>query len=715
MKTCTACGKSKQLDDFPADKRNPDGRGVRCLACSLRFQKQIRKNLASIQGAPGRPASNAAPIEGRSVELPEHDDESRFVEPAVARWRAELEARRQAGIPDRDVDLQEPVKKTRPRRRTGFRFKHLAIIVSVLLIALLSDLAYVAVRLRSNLSSASSSLSQGREAIADSDLPSARNGFNRALRNARNANGLEGHPSLRTLGVLPWISNDARAVSVLASVAEIASLAGLEVTELYDRLGVVSGTNLVGALFEDGRVKLDSVALASQTVTQLVESLSGASTLANEDVEPHLGTLTGGLDRVRSELSDALGTLRRADTLLAAAPSLFAESAKSQYLLVIQNPSQSRSTGGSIDYYGILSAIDGKLRLGQVRPISTLEETDPEAWSLINRSVDFPDVAREIIERFEGDTGRRLDGVIASDTFVLEYMAKATGPVRAPGLDLAIGPDNARKVLMHDVFEYFGGRSDERDLYVAEIIEKIWSAVTEGIGDPSVLLDALNRSAREQHLKVYVSDPRSETAIDDLELSGDPTVFGPRVQTIAQNSLSSSRVDFFLRRDVDTRIELADDGSARVRTTITIENRAPEGPPSLVLGSGSRAGRASLSLQMLVPEGADHIFLSDRAGDTDKRVGALPLATTDVAIPPGAERKVILNYELPPPQVESTFEFVLLPAPLAFPDRASLHVFAPDGFCINSCEADPSPARWDRTTTLIEPLGVRARLVSVGE
>ena len=709
MKTCTSCGKSKQLDDFPVDKRNRDGHGARCLACGRRYQREYRERLQSVPHDSAHEASDAAFGREQTSERSESDDELRIVEPAIAQWRAELEARRRAGIPDQDVDLREPAERA-ARRRIRFRLKHLVLVVLVLVIALLMDLVYAGIGLRSNLSSAGSSLSRGREAIADSNLQDARSSFDRALKNARDAEGLGGHPALRTVRALPWISSDARAASLLTSVAEIAARAGLEITELYDRLGVVSGSELVGALFAEGQVRLDSVALATQTVSQLIASLERASDLVNEEVDPHLDSLASGLGRVRSEVSEALSTLRRAETLLAAAPSLFGETDTRRYLLIIQNPSQSRSSGGVIEYYGVLKAVDGKLELGRVLPITRLEGTPTEnSWSLINRSVDFPDVAQEVITRFEEATGRLMDGVIASDSAVLQYMATATGPVRARGLDLAIGPDNAAQVLMHDVFEYFEGRAAERHRYVGEIIEKIWSAVTEGIGNPTALLDALNRAAREQHLKVYASDPTSEAAMNDLEISGDPTVFGPRVQTFGQNSLSSSKVDFFLRREIDTNIELADDGSANVWTTITIENRAPDGPPSEVLGSGSLLGSALLSLQMLLPEGASDIFVHNRPGETDESVGGRPLARTQLSIPPGAKSRVTLTYELPPGE-QSPFEFVLLPAPLAFPDQASVHVFAPEGFCVNTCE-DPSPQRWDVATTLAEPLTVRARLV----
>ena len=281
----------------------------------------------------------------------------------------------------------------------------------MVLIAFLADLIYVGIGLRSNLSSASSSLSEGREAITDADLQGARQSFASALRNARDADGLVVHPALRTTRALPWISSDARAVSLLTSVAETASLAGLQITELYDQLGVVSGTDLVGALFQDGRVRLDSIALARQTVSQLIASLSAASTLADGAPEPHLGVLAAGLERVRSEMSGALESLGRAETLLAAAPSLFGENTKTHYLLVIQNPSESRSSGGVIDYYGVLSAIDGKLRLGRVLPISTLGDASSQrSWSLINRSLDFSVAAPSILalrERYGPTTGRR--------------------------------------------------------------------------------------------------------------------------------------------------------------------------------------------------------------------------------------------------------------------------------------------------------------------
>lgn len=644
------------------------------------------------------------------VEHRPSDDELRIEEPAVARWRAELEARRRAGVGDAEVvDLREAAEHRRLHSFRVRRLMWLALIVA--LIVLFIDLAYVGFGLRSRLLSASSSLNGGKEAINDADYVEANRDFRAALSDARDAATLEGNLGWRVVRALPGISGDARTVSVLTSVAELASLAGLDAIELYDRLGATK-SGLAGALFEDGRVRLDSMRLATTSISELVTSLMEASTLANEQVEPRLEALDDALSRVRSDVAEALSSLRRAEALLAASPSLFGENSRREYLLVIGNPSRSRASGGVIEYYAVLSATDGKLKLGPVLPISTLEELGAgRPWDTVNRSVDFPVVARAILHRFEKQAGRQMDGVIGADSIAMQYMSKASGPVRGEGLDLAVGEDNAAKVLMHDVFQYFN-RKSERDRFVSDIIKRIWFSVTKGVGNPSVLVDGLARATREQHMKVYVTDPRSEGAIDDLELSGDPTLLGPRVQSIAQNSLTTSNVDFFIRREAETRIALHDDGSASVETTLTIENRAPDGPPSSVLGRGSRPGTASLSIEMLLPKRAGDIALDGEEAEPAEVVRGRFLMVAHKSIPPGETRDVILSYELSPPdERNSTFELVLLPAPLAYPDRASVQVLAPEGFCVNSCE-DPSPEQWDFKTTLTEALAIRARLVS---
>ena len=664
----------------------------------------------SVDRAPDvKPISlNDAPEDDRAM------DDSLVEDPAIARWRAELAARRVAGISDSEFTPLEGALKRRRRRR--FHPRWLVLVAFGVALVLLIDLVYAGLSLRGRLSSASSSLSRGREAINEPDYEAADRSFRTALENARDAAALEGHPGWRALRGLPVLSDDTETVSALASVADLASRAGLDVIDLYERLGATR-TGLPGALFDDGRVRLDQVALASRSVSPLLESLTEGADLVRKDLQPRFESLDRALTEVRGDLSQAGETLRRAQTLLAASPSLFGQKSRREYLLLIQNSSTARAIGGIIEYHAILSATDGGLSLGPVLPISTLSATGSEkTWADVNRSVAFPSVAREVLNRYEAQTGRRLDGVIAADSIALEYMSRVTGPVRGVGLDLAISDDNVARVLMHDVFEYFEGRSNERHRFVADVVRKIWFSVTKGVGDPSSLLTQLARATREQHMKVYVTESSSAEAIDQLGLSGDPTSFDPPLQMIAQNGDANSKVDFFLRRESDTRIALNPDNSASIDVTLLVENQAPDSSPSPVLGRGARSGTARLSIDLLLPEGADNLVVEGESAREVKTVEGRPLVTIPQTIGPGAVNEVTVSYDLRAPegQDSSSFSFVLLPAPLAFPDRASVHVLAPEGFCIDACTRTSS-RRWDVTTTLREPLSLELRLISAGD
>ena len=642
------------------------------------------------------------------------NDDSPVEDPAIARWRAELAARRLAGISDSDViPLDEALKR---RRRHRFRPRWVVLISLGVAGALLVDLAYVGFSLRNRLSSASSSLSQGREAINEADYEIADRDFKAAFDKAQEAAELERRPGWRTLRALSVASDDVETVSVLASVADLASRTGLDVIDLYERVGATR-TGLPGALFDDGNVRLDQVALASRTLSPLLESLREGAALVRNDLQPRLKSLDMALTEVRGDLSQAVGTLRRAQTLFAASPSLFGQDSRREYLLLIQNSGTARATGGIVEYHAILSATDGRLRLGPVRPISSLAATgSASTWESVNRSVRFPTVARRVLNQYEAQTGRRPDGVIAADSIALEYMSKVTGPVRGVGLDLAISDDNVARVLMHDVFEYFEGRTSERHRFVADVVRKIWFSVTKGVGDPSMLLTQLASATREQHMKAYVTESSSAEAIDQLGLSGDPTSFGPPLQMIAQNGDANSKVDFFLRRESDTTIALNPDGSASIDVTLLIENQAPKSSPSPVLGRGARAGTSRLSIELLLPEGADNLVVEGESARAVKTVEGRPLITIPQTIGPGALQEVTVSYDLRVPDAHdpSSFSFVLLPAPLPFPDRASVHVLAPEGFCIDDCSR-PSPGRWDLAGTLKEPWSIQLRLISTGD
>jgi hypothetical protein len=632
-------------------------------------------------------------------------------EDAITRLRLELAAKRaEEGGAERVIDLTD--RASRRVRRISLRLLKYLVVLGMILVA--AEVVYVGWTLRSGLLDTQSSLSRARSAFLGGDYDAAHRYFVTALEDAEDATRLQQRPGAWVLRHAPGISSDARVADVLTSVAQLASRAGIEAVDLYDRLGVTS-SGLAGAFFDNGRVRMGSFDVAHEEVVDLVDLLSEADALLAADLRPTFDSVREAFGTARSQVDSSLTSLRRAESLLGAVPTLLGRGGPRRYLLIIQHPSQSRSTGGVISYYGELEASNGRVRMGDVRPISALERR-PDSWRNLNVSADFPAVARSVLSRYRNRTGRRLDGVLATDPLVMQKLISATGPVRERGFDVAVSSENAAQVLMHDVTEHFGTDKAARDRYVAAVVEKVWKAVARGVADTSVLFDALVESAEQQRLKVFSTTAVGQEVLEELAVSGDPRLLGHHVQMITQNNRTQSEVDFFLRREIETAINLNEDGSADIRVSTTIQNLAPAGPPSLVLGF-DRPGEAHLSLGALLPATAGDVGFAGGVGYKPRLTsgfGNRPVLTVDIRVPPGSTRETIFTYSLPPPEASSEggsrFRLVMLPQALAWPDRAAVELAAPPGFCINSCDR-PSSTRVGATKTLTEPWTVTARLV----
>jgi Protein of unknown function (DUF4012) len=626
--------------------------------------------------------------------------------------------------PDKDlvIDLRDRVPAKTPtrrpkKRRRRRRWPRYVIVLAVLaVVALLADVVYVGLGLRTRMLSARASLTNARSDLEDGDYIAASNQFTSAREDARGASGLVARPGGWALRQTPFTSSDARTVEVLIDVTNLVSRAGLDAVDMFDRLGVASG-GFAGSFFRAGHFRLQPMGTTRKGVDGLLALFSKADNLLEEDLDPFVPEIEDALATARSQVSETLATLTRADLVLSATPTLLGEGQDRHYLFVLQDPAQSRSSGGVIRYYGVLGASEGKLHLGKVRPIRKFTHRSGAGVRNFNLTPDFPTVARWLLAYFEERTGRELDGVIASDPLVLQRVTGVTGPVREEGYSVAVNSENAAQVLMHDAVEHFEGRTADRDQWVAAIVEKTWKAVTRGVGETSALLDALDISARTQHLKVYTTSAEAQRALDDLQITGDMAVYGPNAQLVAQNSRIASQVDFFLRRRVDTRINLRSDGSAMVKTSVRVENRSPEGPPSSVLGF-DHPGLARLSLETLLPEGARNITVLPADGNAGSRRGTTaerPSLSIDMRIPADSTSTATFSYAIPNAVAENgSFNFTFVPTSLAFPDEGVLRVDAADGSCFAPCEL-LSSGRWLRRGTFETPWRVAVRVVPLSD
>lgn len=579
--------------------------------------------------------------------------------------------------------------------------------VVVVLALLVADGAYVLVRLRSTMPAAADDLQAAANLFRDADLPAAEEKFLDAFENAESAAGLDSHPAYAVARWLPWVGNETDAVDALAGAARNAAEAGLTGVEAAQAMGA-GPDGLAASVYRNGRVDFAALDEASPYVEDARRLLEDAGSLLASSPRPRIGLLSAALDRARSEVGRATDAARLGNVMLDALPGLLGRGTTRRYLLAFHSPSEARGTGGLVGLQGVLEARDGRLSLVRVGGILDLirarfpgleapgwfrEHYGPlsalRQWQQANESPHFPVVSEVFLDMYESVYGERLDGVFAMDPLALQELLRATGPLTVAGAAEPVSADNVADLLMHDSFlEYPDPVAQNR--FLEGLVQQFWTALKRGDVDGAALGRAVVDSVRTQHLKVYSRDEADRAALRTLEADGDYTRFGPNLQMVFHNNFGANKVDYFLQREVETTVDITDDGEARVQTELTLTNAAPDGPPSVLLGNRAftpyEPGLNGMFVNFLLPEEAQvHRFLVD--GEQSPyilhRDGRFPVAWDLLRIPPGGTTRVVVRYRvqgvLRTDGDETTFSMALFPQALVRPDESTLTVRAPDG------------------------------------
>jgi hypothetical protein len=594
------------------------------------------------------------------------------------------------------------------------RLRRVLIAVGVLVSLLVADGAYAGLAFRSRFKGAACDLKQATDLVSELKIDEATARLEDSMDGSRASRGLLGHPAVRLASLVPWARENVSALRELTHVAEEASLAGLAGTRAAAGMGL-SEEGSLATLYSEGRVRFEGVEEGSEALRGALGHLGRAEDHLDRAKGAPLGQVRSAVSGARRIVERALEDLGHAEGLLSALPGILGQRGERRYFLAFHAPSEARGGGGLIGVYGLLEASGGRLELAHVGPIRDLvpklrravtapewfrelyENLDGlEGWREANQSPNFPVVSEVLLRMYEASTGERLDGVIAMDPLVLQEMTRATGPIKAPGFDEPVGPDNAGQILMRDIYLGFERREDEQNRFLKKLVDRLYAKLASGDVDGQELADAIGESIRTRHLKMYSTVAPEQAALRESGVAGDPEIFGPNVQMLFHNNFAANKIDWYLQRTQDVTMAIQPDGSARVVTTLELDNGAPRGQKSLLKKSDVNeypAGLNVLSAHFMLPETArlESYYLDDREANYFEgfEAGRYPVAWSPLQIPVRDTASVSVAYvvpELVSLDESRRFRFTFIPQALVRPDIFELEIFAPDGYVIGRDE-----------------------------
>jgi hypothetical protein len=295
-------------------------------------------------------------------------------------------------------------------------------------------------------------------------------------------------------------------------------------------------------------------------------------------------------------------------------------------------------------------------------------------WENLTMPAHFPYVAQAATVIYPQSGRAPVDGVIALDPHVLQALMAYTGPVEVPELGVTVSPDQAAQFILEDQYllaQDAGNdtRIDALDTLGEQVIE---SLLAGALPVPSELARDLSPLVAENRLLVWTTDPAEQELFDRVGVSGalpamgDDGGFGFTVVNGANN-----KIDVFLERESDVRIETGPDGQRLLVAEVTLTNGAPaSGLPRYVIGNLRRLpeGTSRMLVTMYGPSTLRSLLVDGEPVDHDvaPEAGWTGYSRT-VDVGPGETVTFQAQFELGPASDDAD-EPVIWKQPLA--DRA---------------------------------------------
>jgi hypothetical protein len=253
------------------------------------------------------------------------------------------------------------------------------------------------------------------------------------------------------------------------------------------------------------------------------------------------------------------------------------------YVLILQDNSEIRPTGGLMGCIGLLTVHDGSVKdlhlyylntswagdiVNMSGPASLTQFYDVNRVTLFDSNVqyDFASFAPTMLSNVEQLSGQKVDGIIAVDFTTLEAIMRITGPISAAGDVIT-----SRNIV--DRVHYYSARADAGDKApLTNLLSSLTLKIVQIVRDASLplkldLMNTVQQMGAEKHLFFYVpGNPLTASFAGATALP--PTDF---ISVIDLN-MGSQKADFAVYRSIDYHVQLLTNGSAVANLTIAYNN-----------------------------------------------------------------------------------------------------------------------------------------------
>ncbi|MBU3924820.1 DUF4012 domain-containing protein, partial [Patescibacteria group bacterium] len=263
-----------------------------------------------------------------------------------------------------------------------------------------------------------------------------------------------------------------------------------------------------------------------------------------------------------------------------------------KYLLVFQNPSEARATGGFIGSVGILSINGGKIKsiklndvynidgqlIGNIEPPRPIKKISA-AWSLhdANWFFDFPASSEKINWLYEKAGGETMDGVIAINPKVVLDLLKAIGPVKVEKYGVELSEKNFIDLTQRQVENEYDKTVNQPKLFLADFLMELEEKF-DSLPAYKKISIAKNFIVNldQKDIQINFKDSGAQAFVENQNWAGKANNSEKDYLAIVHSSINGFKTDAVMDEDAFLSSEIKENGSIINTLTITRTHNGEE-------------------------------------------------------------------------------------------------------------------------------------------
>lgn len=211
-----------------------------------------------------------------------------------------------------------------------------------------------------------------------------------------------------------------------------------------------------------------------------------------------------------------------------------------KYLVLFQNNTELRASGGFLGSFAVVDLEDGKIKNiyfdtniykrdhnfvwtqgNHLEPPSPIKEAFGEenyfAMRDSNWDVDFPTTAQKVAWFYGKEGGEPVDGVIALNTTVMIDLLKLTGPIDLPQYNLTVDSNNFLSQIQYQVekgyFEKMDGELTNEPKTVLKDMFPLLINKIDNYSDKKQFIELMSKELREKQIMFYFDNSDLEKIV----------------------------------------------------------------------------------------------------------------------------------------------------------------------------------------------------------